>query len=66
MRQFLLCRGLSQKPNLYFKVVMRSKPFCLVLLLAVSAAVPAGAQTFQEALASAYQNSPQLMAEGAG
>ena len=44
---------------------MRSKPFCLVLLLAVSAAVPAGAQTFQEALASAYQNSPQLMAERA-
>ena len=44
---------------------MRTQSLCLALLLTAASALPAGAQSFQEALASAYQNSPQLMAERA-
>ncbi len=44
---------------------MRVKSLCLALLLSAAAGAPANAQSFQEALASAYQNSPELMAERA-
>lgn len=44
---------------------MSLKSVIAAVLLTSSMAVPAGAQSFQEALAAAYRNNPQLMAERA-